>query len=253
MSSSSRPADRPWRRRVLTIPAVLLLALLAWASLPVTAALALAIDLVQRLRGRRSAWLRTLLLVAWVLACEVAGLLIAASLWLARPLLRADHDRWLAWNYALQHSWNAALFGAMQRLHRVRYEIDGAELLERGGYLLLPRHASGLGYALTTVLAGVLHGRRIRYVRKAAMRRDPCLDVVGGRIPNAFVEPGQGRGEQQEREVAALPIALGDEDAINIYTEGASYSTRARARQIEQLTDSGAQSALANHPRLQQH
>src|SRR5690606_32454355 len=251
MSSSSRPADRPWRRRVLTIPAVLLLALLAWASLPVTAALALAIDLVQRLRGRRSAWLRTLLLVAWALACEVAGLLIAASLWLARPLLRADHDRWLAWNYALQHRWNAALFGAMQRLHRVRYEIDGAELLERGGYLLLPRHGSGLDYALPIVLAGVPHRRRIRYVLKAAMRRDPCLDVVGGRIPNAFVEPGQGRREQQEREVAALTVALGDDDAINIYPEGARYSPRARERQLEQLAASGDPLALARAHSLQ--
>lgn len=241
----SMTRDRPWRRRALTIPGVLLLALLGWATLPILGVIALVIDLARR---GRSAMLRTLLFLAWVLACEVAGLLGAAALWLARPFARA---RWLAWNYALQHRWNAALFGGMRRLFRIHYEIDGAELLARGGYLLLSRHGSGLDYALPIVIAGVPHRRRIRYVLKTAMRWDPCLDVVGGRIPNAFVEPGQRRREQQEREVATLTVGLAVDDAINVYPEGARYSPRARDRQLERLSSSGDSIALARAQSLQ--
>lgn len=240
--------DRAWRRRLITIPAVFALASVIGAALPVLAVLAWLGDLV---RGRPSALLRTLLFLAWVLACEVGGLLVAGALWLARLVGRVDAQRWLAWNYALQHRWNAALFGGMRRLYRVRYEVEGAELLERGGYLLLSRHGSGIDYALPIVLAGVPHRRRIRYVLKAAMRWDPCLDVVGGRIPNAFVQPGQRRREEQVRAAAALTEGLGVDDAINVYPEGARYSVRARERQLERLGASGDAVALARAQSLQ--
>jgi 1-acyl-sn-glycerol-3-phosphate acyltransferase len=248
MSSSRYARDRPWRRRLLTIPAVLVLALLCWATLPVLGLLALLVDLG---RGGRSAMLRTLLFIAWVLACELVGLLLAGGLWLVRLLTRVDDERYLAWNYALQHRWNAALLGGMQRLHRVRYEVEGAELLARGGYLLLPRHGSGIDYALPIVLAGVPHRRRIRYVLKHAMRWDPCLDVVGGRIPTAFVQPGQHEREAQERVVAALTVGLGRDDAINVYPEGTRYSSRARERQLARLAASGDQVAHARALSLQ--
>lgn len=225
-----------------------MLALLVWATLPVLGLLALLGDLV---RGKPSALLRSLLFSAWVLACEVVGLLAAGGLWLARSLARVDDERYLAWNYALQHRWNQALFGGMRRLYRIRYEVDGAELLERGGYLLLARHGSGLDYALPIVLAGVPYRRRIRYVLKAAMRWDPCLDIMGGRIPNAFVQPGQRARGAQEREVAALTVALGHDDVINVYPEGSRYSPRARDRQLAQLDASGDRLAHARAQSLQ--
>jgi 1-acyl-sn-glycerol-3-phosphate acyltransferase len=248
MSSSRSARDRPWRRRLLTIPGVFVLALLCWATLPALGLLALLVDLA---RGGRSAVLRTLLFVAWVLACELVGLLLAGGLWLVRLLARVDEEGYVAWNYTLQQRWNAALLGGMQRLHRVRYEVEGAELLARGGYLLLSRHGSGIDYALPIVLAGLPHRRRIRYVLKHAMRWDPCLDVVGGRIPNAFVQPGQHEREAQERVVAALTVGLGHDDAINVYPEGARYSPRARERQLERLAASGVPRAYARAQSLQ--
>lgn len=228
--------DRPWQRRLITIPVVIVAAVLVWAALPLLGVLAWLGD---RVRGRPSALLRTLALVAWVLACELVGLLVAGALWLARVITRADAQRFMSWNYALQHRWNAALLGGMRRLHRVRYEVEGAELLTRGGYLLLARHGSGIDYALPIVLAGVPYRRRIRYVLKTAMRWDPCLDVVGGRIPNAFVQPGQRKRDEQAREVAALTVDLAPDDAINVYPEGSRYSALARERQLARLAAAG--------------
>jgi 1-acyl-sn-glycerol-3-phosphate acyltransferase len=248
MSSSSSTRDRPWRRRLLTIPGVFVVALLLCAALPVLGLLALLGDLSS---GGRSALLRSLLFFAWVLACEIVGLLAVGGLWLARLLARVDDERYIAWNYAAQHRWNQALFGGMRRIYRIRYEVEGAELLERGGYLLLARHGSGIDYALPIVVAGVPYRRRIRYVLKAAMRWDPCLDVVGGRIPNAFVQPGQRERDAQEREVAALTTTLGHDDAINVYPEGSRYSPRARERQLARLEESGDRVAHARAQSLQ--
>ena len=241
---------RAWRRRrLLTIPGVFVLALLFWAALPVLGLFALLGDLV---RGeKKSALLRSLLFFAWVLACEVVGLICTGALWLARLLSRADDERYLAWNYALQHRWNQALFGGMRRIYRIRYEVEGAELLVRGGYLLLARHGSGVDYALPIVIAGVPHRRRIRYVLKAAMRWDPCLDIMGGRIPNAFVQPGQRGGAAQERELTELAVTLGCDDAINVYPEGARYSPRARERQLARLDENGDRVAHARAQSLQ--
>lgn len=235
-------------RRLVTIPGVFLLALLFWAALPVLSLLALLGDLA---RGKPSALLRSSVFFAWVLACEIVGLILAGGLWLARLLARVDGDRYVGWNYALQHRWIEALFGGMRRIYRLRFEVDGGELLARGGYLLLARHGSGMDYALPIVLAGAPYGRRIRYVLKAAMRWDPCLDVVGGRIPTAFVQPGQRDRAAQERELTALTVALGDDDAINVYPEGSRYSPRARDRQLARLDESGDRVAHARAQSLQ--
>ena len=90
--------DRPWPRRAITIPAVLLIAVLVCVALPVLGTLALLVNLAH---GRRSVVLRSLLFVAWVLVGEVVGLLGRGRI-VARPTAHR------ARNYALQHRWSVA-------------------------------------------------------------------------------------------------------------------------------------------------
>jgi hypothetical protein len=94
--------------------------------------------------------------------------------------------RWATLHYRLQDAWGTSLLAAAVRLFDLRLEIDeqGARLVECP-YLLLLRHASTGDTLPASALVGRPHGIRIRYVLKRELLWDPCLDVVGNRLPTS--------------------------------------------------------------------
>ena len=198
--------------------------------LPLTVLLALAVDVVQR---SRLAWSRAVLFSTVYLCCEAWGIGISALLWLLQPIL--GPERFATANHALQRQWSRALLGSLVGIFQLRIEVEGAEVLAGGPLLLLVRHASMIDTVLPMHLVTIPNRFRARYVLKAELLWDPCLDIVGNRIPNAFVH--RGRGESEVAIVGALGEGLGADGLVVLFPEGTRYSPSRQARRLERMAD----------------
>jgi 1-acyl-sn-glycerol-3-phosphate acyltransferase len=108
-------------------------------------------------------------------------------------------------------------------LFSIRIEFDeGSARLSEGPYVVMMRHASMVDTLLPAALIAGPHRMHLRYVLKAELLADPCLDVAGNRLPNVFVR--RGRRGADIPAVAALADDLGREDAILIYPEGTRFT-----------------------------
>lgn len=216
-----------------------LLLALSPALVPVAAATDLA-------RGARFASVRSLAMVLAYLALELAGALAALALWLR------GGERFVDANFRLQWWWASALFSTARALFGMRVEVSGAELAAEGPVLVLARHASVVDTLLAATLLSRPYGLRLRYVLKRELLWDPCLDIVGQRLPNAFVRRGSRDTAGDVAAVRALATDLGPRDGVMIFPEGTRATPSRRARALERLAASSAVSAeqLASARRL---
>lgn len=238
--SGHRSDEKPWARRVAAVSLyVALFSLLAVGFLPL-AVLAATVDAA---RGQPWTAVRALLFFLWYLACELVGVAASFVLWVA---WRADRDdaRWIARNYQLQHWW-ASMLG------RVAFRIFGVRLLVTGDVprfgerpvLLFVRHASVADTILAALLVSVPHGVRLRYVLKRELLWDPCLDIVGNRLPNVFVRRDSAASAREIAAIGELARGLGPRDGVLIYPEGTRFTPAKKARIVEKLLRDGKHDA----------
>jgi 1-acyl-sn-glycerol-3-phosphate acyltransferase len=217
------------------------------ASLPLALPLAAALDAVLRTRW---AACRALALALGYLGAEVAGLLASLALWItAGPWLGVAPDRFLAWNFRLQIVWAKALLSLARLVYGLRIEVD----LPAAGpapLLVFVRHASLVDALLPTVLVSGREGTRLRFVMKRELLLDPCLDVVGQRLPNVFVERGSGEPEREEQALRALAQGLGPGEGMVIFPEGTRFSREKRERALARIAASADAERLAFAQRL---
>lgn len=231
---------RHWARRIVVV-ALYAAAfwLLTFAFLPL-AALAAATDVV-----RRQPWtaVRALLFFVWYFACELVGVAASLALWVARRVDR-DDQRWVDRNYALQHWWASVLGRVAFRIFDVRLHVtgDGYRFGERP-VLLFVRHASVADTILAALILSVPHGLRLRYVLKRELLWDPCLDIVGNRLPNVFVRRDSRESAGEIAAVGALARGLGPRDGVLIYPEGTRFTPGKKKRIIESLRRHGRHDA----------
>lgn len=207
---------------VVGVPVALGLLPLAWAA--------------DRLTGRSLA--PALALVAWYLLCSTGGVVAAGWLWLragGNTAAAASQDA----HHRLQHAWAGLMFAGVRRLFRLELEVQGAACAARGPLVLLCRHVSSADTLLPMVVVARPHGLRARYVMKRELLWEPCLDLVGQRIPNAFVRRGGADSGGDLARVAALARGLGSQDVVVIFPEGTRFTTRRRARLIQKFADQG--------------
>lgn len=228
-----------WLRRLVTIPAVLAMALLGWVTLPLwLPTVAVADWLVPTLaRGSRT---RVSCVLLVYLSGEVLGLAGAGAIWL---VLVGGHlggrARYVYGHAALQRWWTGSLFALGKRLLRLTIRVQGAEHASRGPFILLVRHSSAADTLLAAAVVANPHKIVLRYVLKRELLRDPCLDVVGQRLPNAFVTRGSSRTQGETAAVASLSRDLDARSAVLIYPEGTRFSPSKRLAAIQALRDKG--------------
>lgn len=225
----------------MTIPALLLLAAAAFALLPLLLAGALAVDLV---RGGRLGLTRLVGFAATYLLAELAGLAACFALWLAHALGCGDRARFESWNFRLQCLWTRALLGAIRSLFALRFELEDAGAAACGPLLVLARHASLADVLLPAVLVAGRQRLRLRWVLKRELLVDPCLDVVGARLPNVFVDRSAAQSEREIAAVAGLAAELGPGDGVLIYPEGARATKSGRERALARLAAAGSPARL---------
>lgn len=229
-------------RRMVSVPLFSLAFVLLTGVAPVLYPMLAVIDLALR---RRMASVRSFAMVHVFLLCEAAGVFAATWIWLRH---RRDRQRFLDANYALQAWWTRALYNAGVRLFSLNIEIEGSESAASGPVLVFARHVSPIDNLLPAVLVSVQHGIRLRWVINRSLLRDPCLEIVGNRLPNCFVANSSGDSDREIRRVEALGRELGPSDGVLIFPEGGLFSPSKRERVIEKL-ESGGDRELLDHAR----
>lgn len=216
-----------WIRRPITVVGVVVGALLLTLLLPVWIVLSVVVDLAGR--SWRLPTLR-LLSFAWLwLWLETLGLAGAAGIWLTG---QAGNHRA---NYALQRWWAKKLIGSLRISCGLKIEVEGVEELSTGPLICLGRHAS-LGDALVSAwIFGSLAQRFPRYVMKKELLFDPCLDVVGQRIPNYFVDRGSAAVRQELTGIRTMAANMGERDVAVIFPEGTRTNDEKRIGLVARL------------------
>ncbi len=211
--------SRRWGRRCLSIGAAGLATALLAVATPVVIPVLVLSDMVG---SSRLAATRTWLAFAAFLVGEVAGIVASAALWLMRPLV--GQARYVAGNYSLQRIWARSLLAAATGLFSMRVRIEGADVLQPGPILLFVRHASIIDALLAACFVSHPHGFRLRYVLKSELLWDPCLDIVGQRLPNVFIRRGTGEGAREVAAIQGLAADLGRDEGVLIYPEGTRFT-----------------------------
>ena len=68
---------------------------------------------------------------------------------------------------------------------------------------------------------------------------DPCLDLVGNRLPNCFVDRRAGSTRGETKRIAALAVGLVSGEGVVLYPEGTRFSEHKRDRVLQRLQRQG--------------
>ena len=226
-------------RRLILLPLVLtveMATLLASPLLVVLAAL-----LAPILGGWRP--LRATLVTLAFVSRHAAALVACFGLWIAGGMRRtATSEGERRRLYELMGWFVGGVFRDVVTLARVEVRVSdsdaaGAALSAKSRpVIVLGRHA-GEGDTLLVLFELLCpHRRGPRIVLHERLRLDPLIDLLGGRLPNRFVDP---RGGDVEGDIAVLAAGLNDNDALVIFPEGANFSHAARERAIARLREGG--------------
>lgn len=215
-------------RRALMVPAVALGSAALSVTAPVWLPVAGAMDLSRS--GRRMPRLR-LLSFAWAwTTLETLGVGASSALWLTGR--GGDVDA----HYALQRWWAARLVDSLRWFANLRIEVDGIEQLTPGPIVMCARHSSIADSLLPAWLLGRV-GMVPRYVLKDDLLMDPCLDIVGNRLPNHFVDRDPGDSLTELEAIEELARTMQARDAAVIFPEGMVVTDARRTRAIERVAE----------------
>lgn len=204
--------------------------------------------LLDTIRPTRSwARCRALLSLSWIAFCEVVGVVGTFVLWLLFVVHRSP-QRFHRHNSALQRSWTSALFAGARWIFQMRLETSGLEQVKDGPVILLVRHASLVDTVLTAAVLANPNRLRLRYVLKDELLNDPCIDIVGNRLPNAFVSR-TSKTNADVRKVRSLADTLQADEGVLIYPEGTRFSQKKLQRIQARLKDDPVAGAHASELR----
>ena len=227
-------------RRLVIAPAVVLLTVLLWATLPLwlIGAAALSPLVPGRLRPLRIMWVAIV-----YLTCEAVLLVILFGLWLASGFgwkLRTPYFEGIHYDLVQGTMW--VFFREARRVLRLRIETEGPAPDAHPGRPLLVccRHAGpGDSFVLIHTLMA-WYAREPRVVLKDTLAWDPAIDVLLRRIPARFITPQPGAGGAAlEEQIAALATGLDENDAFVIFPEGGNFTPARRQRAIDRLRKLG--------------
>jgi 1-acyl-sn-glycerol-3-phosphate acyltransferase len=224
-----------WRRRVKTIPTMLVATAAAIVLSPLAVVGAVAWDAV-RLRWRLPT-VRVYLFVLQYLLNDSAEILAAGPLWLAagfgtrlkRPPSRRRHEGLQAWSIALLARRAQQLLGV-----RLEVEVGSEEQLGPGPAIVVCRHVSLFDASLPSLLYLRL-GYHTRGVITAELLADPGFDLLYQRAGSVFIPRDN---DPSARFLAAE--ACRDLDASTvavIFPEGRLFRPDALQRSLARLAE----------------
>ena len=216
-------------RRLVSVPGLVLLALGFLVLVPIWLPVMLVWDLFTG--PRRLAHTRLCAFGLWWSWSETIGL--ARAGWHFVTGRAHDTDA----SYALQRWWANQLVVGLRLTCGLVLEPRHTDALVPGPVVVLPRHAS-LADALLSAWFVTQAGLRPRYVLKRELLADPCLDLVGNRIPNHFLDRGAVDAKPELDAIRELAIgARGVDEGVVIFPEGTRANPEKRARAMARLAE----------------
>ncbi len=214
----------------MSVPALMSVAVLLVVLSPVWLPLSALADLVRgrfrlptaRLMAFGTGW-------AWM---ESIGILRAGGLWLTR---RAGDE---TAHYRLMTWWAASLMRVLRATTGIRIEVAGVEAIQPGRAVVLCRHASLADSLVSAWVVTTVGAKQPRYVLKTELQSDPCLDIVGNRLPHHFLDrtADDVAGELEAlRRLTAYKGGLGADEVGVIFAEGTRASPGKRQRALAKI------------------
>jgi 1-acyl-sn-glycerol-3-phosphate acyltransferase len=225
--------DRPWRRRLRSIPRTIALGAFLWLSWPALLLVAGVTDSIRFLVSRVPFVTTRLLLFGMFYGmAEICGMVALGMVWLVAG---RDRARLVDLTYRVQGRWVSALFGAACVIFDLRFTVRGDAQTKPGPILLFMHHASIVDTLLPTVFVSNRHGIRLRFVLKRELLALPCLDIAGNRLPNTFVRRSGDDSGAELAEVRKLAEHLSEHEGVLIYPEGTRFTPAKLARSLAKL------------------
>ncbi len=241
MPNPQRNGTPKW---LITVPVLLTVLAFLTITLPVTLIITLLLSVLPAYRGA----VRALLFLFCYVLCETAGVLVSAVIWLRH---RNNQPRFLKANFRLQCNWAAALMGAARRIFGLTFYLHNSAALEGAPVILLPRHASIADTVLPMTYYAIPQNTPLRYVLKKELQWDPCLEIVGNRLPNYFVDRASQNSGAEVAQVVELLREASAGEGLLLYPEGTRFSV-AKHRQLLAKAEPGSELAeqLRRWPKL---
>ena len=230
-------------RRLISISLLGAVAVLYCSFCPLLLALSVGVDVLLR---RRFATARFLAFFGCFVFAESIGVVRCGALWVY-GLVCSDTGRFYARHIALQRWWADFLFRWLIRIFAMRLELEGEDEICEGKFILLSRHVSAADTLLPAALLLDCYGLTLRFVLKAELRWDPCIDIVGHRLNNCFIRRTSDERSENLDKIEALGRNLGAAEGVVLYPEGTRFTRRKQAqvsKHIKASDDRGFQSEL---------
>ena len=216
-------------RRFLTIPALALVSsiglVLGLCLLP----LGLVIDGLTGFRASRfGRMIALVVLLAVVHLMYLPGVMLAGPVAWLFPNAGLRLDRWL------QRTWASVLLrGPCAVLGLPLHEGEGPLPDPEKPVLVFSRHVSILDVLIPMVYVAAHGHPRMRYVLKSALKSNALIDLVGTRLPNAFIDRSQS--DSSRAAVRRLGGGLGPAGGVVIYPEGTRATPARKERALARL------------------
>ena len=214
-------------RRLISISGLILGAVVLTVLLPAWLPLVIIID-ASRLKWRFPLARLLLFGVCWAWL-ETVGVICSALLWIVGQSKNVPR------HYALQRWWADRLLRALKATCGFSVEVEDIDSLKPGPVILLARHASLADSLVSAYVVTTLAHMNPRFVLKRELLADPCLDVVGQRLPNHFLDR---QATDSTPELEALQSLVTDIDASTvgiIFPEGTRANNKKRTRALEKI------------------
>jgi 1-acyl-sn-glycerol-3-phosphate acyltransferase len=215
------------KRRLISMPGLILGAVILTVAIPVWLPLVLVIDAC-RLRWRFPLARLLSFAVCWAWL-ETVGVVCSAFYWLT------GQSKNLTKHYALQRWWADRLLAALKATCGFSVEVEELEALQPGPILMFARHASLADSLVSAYVVTTLAQMKPRYVLKRELLADPCLDVVGQRLPNHFLDRNATDSTPELQALEALVTDIDVSTVGIIFPEGTRANEKKRKRAIEKI------------------
>jgi 1-acyl-sn-glycerol-3-phosphate acyltransferase len=215
------------KRRLISMPGLILGAVILTVAIPVWLPLVLVIDAC-RLKWRFPLARLLLFAVCWVWL-ETSGVICSALLWIT------GQSKNLPKHYALQRWWADQLLRALKATCGFSVEVENIDALQPGPVLLFARHASLADSLVSAYVVTTLAQMNPRYVLKRELLADPCLDVVGQRLPNHFLDRQANDSTPELLALEELVTGIDESTVGIIFPEGTRANKKKRDRALEKI------------------
>jgi 1-acyl-sn-glycerol-3-phosphate acyltransferase len=234
-----------WKRRVLSIPLLFLFSTLLLSGAPIFLLLSLLTDLI---RSRKWPTTRCFLYILLFVSCEVIGVLVATWGWI---ICRSREDL-LAFTVRLQIWWTGVLYGGLLRIFSMKVDLEGDDCLKMGPMLVFPRHISAADTIIPSGLILRPHKIHLRYVMKAELLWDPCLDIACNRLPNLFIKRTSEKRDENLAGIRSIARDLSEKEGVLFYPEGTRF-TPSKLNQVREKLSSGSPDHLVESMNRLEH